>query len=130
MIYDGLRGYLRGDVNQPANTVLAMTKGPRLNKNWFSTVNPAYNIVLSADIAGKVKLQGTNDVALQDSGGGDRTPIQEDILPTETAVWSDIIEASVVGATTGTFATSYWYIRLIVSVQDVGTVLKAYVIWN
>lgn len=129
MIYDGIHGYLSGDLNVPVDTVLAVTKGPITGRNWFNfDIDPTYSISITAAAGGAVALQGTNDVALQD-GDAPGVSIQKDILPTEAATWTDI-QASTSTSATGTFNTSYEYLRLIVTTQGTGFVTQAWVKWN
>jgi hypothetical protein len=129
MIYDGFRGYTKGSLNQAVNTVLALTKGPLAGKNWMNSgVNPAYSITITAGATGAVKLQGTNDVAYGSSDDS-LNPVSMDFGPKFNASWSDI-QTATSSSVTGTFATSYAFLRLIISTQGTGTVRQAWVSWN
>ena len=130
MIYDGVRGYLSGDLSQATGTVLAMTKGPIKGRNWMATtVNPAYSITMTTGTTGTVKLQGTNDYALKSASGQELNAVEKDILPTEGATWTDIQAATAVSAS-GTFSLEYAFLRLVVAASGTGYVLNAWVRWN
>lgn len=133
MIYNGLRGYLRGDLDQPSGTVLAMTKGPIKGRNWmsppFAAANPTFSITITAAAGGKVALQGTNDVVIRSDSGSELNPIEMDLLPTDTATWTDI-QAATSSSVTGSFSTEYQFLRLIIDTQGTGTVMQAWVRWT
>ncbi len=126
MIYNGRTGYVSGNLNQSANTILAMTAGPVKGRNWYSVDNPAYQIVFVGSAAtAVVKLQGTNTVAFD---GVNLTEM--DILPTQGASWSDIVVATAPTSVTGTFSTEYEYLRLIITTQGTGYILNAWTRWR
>lgn len=128
MIYDGIHGYLTGLLDQPVNTLLAITKGPIKGRNWhFTSINPSYSITITAGASGAVKLQGTNDVAIRD-GNAELVPIETDLLPTDAASWADIATTGV--STTGSITVEYQFLRLIVSTQGTGYVKQAWVRWS
>lgn len=129
MIYDGINGYLSGKLDQGADVVLAMTKGPRKGRNWNTpTVNPTYNITMSTGATGTVKLQGTNDVAIR-SAHDDRRMIETDLLPKENASWTDIQAATSISAS-GNFSTEYEFLRLVIGTTGTGYVTNAWVRWS
>jgi hypothetical protein len=119
MIYDGRNGYVSGDLSQPNNTVLAMTKGPVKGRNFYSSHNPAYSISMSNGATGTVSLQGTNDIALRET----------EFLPTENASWTDI-QAATSTSVTGTFATEYEFLRIKIVATGTGFVTQAWVRWS
>jgi hypothetical protein len=128
MIFDGKNGYLSGDLSQPDGTVLAMTKGPIKGRNFYSSHNPTYSIVITAGATGTVALQGTNDIALKD-GNDPGVSIEKDILPTEGATWTDIQAATAVSAS-GSVAAEYEFLRLIIVASGTGIVQTAWVRWS
>lgn len=128
MIYDGINGYLKGNMNQAVGTILAQTKGPVTGVNWFSTNDPAYSItIIPSGATGAVELQGTNDVVLRENGN-DLNPIGMDLLPSTTASWTTIATTS--STTSGTFSVGYEFLQLIISTEGTGTVLHAWVRWS
>lgn len=131
MIYDGIRGYISGDMNQAADTVLIITKGPIKGRNWnYAGTDPSYGIVITAAATGTVILEGTNDVAIRDDTGGELNPIEKDLLPTEGASW-DTIHAATGVSVTGTFSTEYQFLRLRIATQGSAGdyVTRAFVRW-
>lgn len=129
MIFDGRNGYVKGDMDQAADTVLAMIRGPVAMSNWHNTTNdPTYAIVITAGAAGTVALQGTNDVVYS-SNDDSRNSVSKDFNPPFDAVWTDIQAATAVSVS-GTFSTEYRFLRLVIVDQGVGTVLTAWVNWN
>lgn len=130
MIHDGRRGYVSGDLSQANNTVLAMTKGPIKGRNWnYTSTNPSYSITISAGATGTVKLQGTNDVAYRSDSGGELTPIENDLLPTDAASWADLSGAATAVSVTGTITVEYQFLRLIIIATGTGFVNNAWVRW-
>ena len=129
MIYDGLNGYVKGSMDVPNDTVLAMIKGPIKGKNWHnSSFDPAYAITITSGATGEVTLEGTNDVVYA-SNDDSRVTISADILPASDASWSTI-QADTSTSASGTISTSYWFLRLRVATQGDGTVTSAWVDWN
>jgi hypothetical protein len=128
MIYDGRNGYVKGTLNQPVDTVLAIIKGPVLNKNWYSGNDPTYSITITSGASGAVALEGTNDVAYQ-SNGADPVTVSADFLPANGATWT-AIHASTSTSVSGTVSAGYEFIRLIIKTQGTGIVTQAWVRWN
>jgi hypothetical protein len=129
MIFDGVNGYVKGSLNVPVDTVLAMIKGPIKGKNWYNTsFDPTYAITISSGAAGAVALEGTNDVVYA-SNDDSRVTVSADILPAPNASWTTI-QAGTSTSASGTITTSYWFLRLRVSTQGAGTVTNAWVSWN
>jgi len=127
MIYDGINGYTKGSLNHPANTILAITKGPIAGRNWHnSSFDPTYSITITAGAGGAVTLEGPNDVVFASS---DDSRIAYDFLPPEGASWTTLQAATSTSAS-GTITTSYWFLRLRITTQGTGTVLNAWVFWN
>lgn len=115
----------RTSKNLPVGTVLATIKGPVQGRNWFATtINPAYEIVQTGG-TGIVKLQGTNDVSPRSY---DPNPFTYEMIPDEGASWTDIATDN--DTVSGTFATQYQVLRIIVSTQGTGDVILAWVRWN
>jgi hypothetical protein len=132
MIYNGKKGYISGDLNQPIGTVLAMTKGPIKGRNWnYTATNPTYSITITSGSTGKVKLQGTNDVVIRDNTGGELNPIDTDLLPSDNATWTDIQIATSISVSSS-FSTEYQFLRLIIDTQGVDGdyVTQAWVRWT
>lgn len=129
MIFDGRNGYVKGDMNVAVGTILAMIKGPILGKNWNNpNFNPAYAITITTGAAGAVSLQGTNDVVYS-SNDDSRVTVSADLNPSYTATWDTLAGPTSVSAS-GTFAVSYFFLRLVVTTQGAGTVTNAWVTWS
>lgn len=129
MIYDGRRGYLRGNLDEPDGTVLAMTVGPIEGRNWHNTtVDPVYSITITAGASGKLSLQGTNDVAYR-SNTDDRVTVSANILPADDATWADIVDGTD-SSVDGTISTSYEFLRVIVKTSGTGICTQAWVRWS
>jgi len=129
MIYNGLHGYIRGDLNQPADTVLVMTKGPIKGRNWnYAATNPTYSITITSGASGKVILEGTNDVAIRSDSGGELNPIEMDLLPTDNASWASL-QAATSSSVSGSISAEYQFLRLRIDTQGTGTVMQAWVRW-
>jgi hypothetical protein len=127
MIFDGIRGYIKGSLDLPAGTVLAITKGPIKGKNWHNNnFNPTYEITITPSATGTVTLEGTNDVVFASS---DDSGVSADFLPPENATW-DTLQAATSTTVSGTITTSYWFLRLRIVTQGDGTVINAWVYWN
>jgi hypothetical protein len=129
MIYNGRTGWVRGDLNQPVDTILAMTKGPIKGKNWFNTnFDPTYSITITSGASGAVVLEGTNDITFASNDDSPNT-VSADLLPAQDATW-DTIAGPTSSDTDGTITTSYWYLRLRITTQGDGVVTNAWVYWN
>jgi hypothetical protein len=129
MIYDGINGYVKGSLDLPSDSELAMTKGPIKGRNWmYTATNPTYSITITAGATGTVKLQGTNDVAIREDSNSNN-PVATDLLPSTGASWSDI-QAATNTSVSGSFATEYQFLRLVVGTQGTGTVTQAWVRWT
>jgi hypothetical protein len=128
MIFDGINGYVKGTMNLPVGTIYTMIVGPVTGVNKHSGNDASYGIVVTAGASGKYKLQGTNDVSYV-SNDDSRVSVSKNLLPTEASVWTDIQAASS-SSTSGTFATDYAFIRLVVDTNGTGTILSAYVQWT
>jgi hypothetical protein len=129
MIFDGRRGYVKGNLNLPNGTILAMIKGPIALKNYFNTATqPQYSITVTPGATGTVALQGTNDVAYQ-SNDDSRVTVSADLLPAPGAVWTDIAAAGSV-TVSGSVATAYNFLRLIIVASGTGIVTNAWISWN
>lgn len=129
MIYNGRTGWIRGDLNQPVDTVLVVTKGPIKGRNWNNTnFNPTYSISISSGATGQVTLEGTNDIVYASNDDSPNT-VSADLLPATDASWSTI-HAATSTSVTGSFSTSYWYLRLRITAQGDGVVTNAWVYWN
>ncbi len=129
MIFDGINGYVKGDLDQAVGTILAMIKGPIKGKNWNNTsFDPTYAITITGGAMGAVALEGTNDVVYA-SNDDSRVTISADLLPAPGASWT-AIHSGTTSSVSGTITTSYWFLRLRVSTQGAGTVTNAWVNWN
>ncbi len=129
MIFDGRNGFVKGNMDVPVDTILAMIKGPIKNKNWFnSSFDPAYSITITSGATGTVTLEGTNDVVYA-SNDDSRVTVSADLLPAYDATW-DTLQADTSTSASGTITTSYWFLRLRVSTQGDGIVTNAWVNWN
>jgi hypothetical protein len=129
MIFDGVNGYVKGSLNVPINTVLALQAGPVAMRNWYNTtINPSYWINISGGATGAVELQGTNDIVYA-SNDDSLVSVSKNLNLDPNATWTTI-QAATSTSVTGTFDTSYYFLQLIVTTQGSGVIFNAGVYWN